>query len=95
MILDLSKPKLDWKSYREIVKNSRNAMLPSLIGVAVATVIGSLSIGMLFVLNQIITVRLTAILISVLLLGAASAFAFITRNILRTHANKFFERIEG
>lgn len=95
IIMDLSKPKLDWKSYREIVKNSRNAVLPMLIGVGIAVVLGVLSITLLFVLHELITIRLSAMLISALLLGAASAFAFITRNILRTHANKFFERIEG
>ncbi|MCH5164168.1 MAG: hypothetical protein J1F36_04050 [Clostridiales bacterium] len=95
ILLDLSKPKLDWKSYREIVKNSRNAMLPTLIGILISFVINGAAIAIFIVLYDIISVRLAAILVLVLMIGGALAFAFIMRNMLRSNVKKYFERIEG
>ena len=95
ILIDLSSPKLDWRSYREIVKNSRNAFLPILIGGAVSLLVGAASIGLIFILRDLMSIELASALVSTLMLGGAIAFAFITRNILSTNAARYFDRIEA
>lgn len=95
ILLDISKPKLDWRSYREIVKNSRNAVLPVLIGLLSAIVVFTLAIGLFYILRQILSARLAAVLIGVLLIAGALAFAFVVRNILSSRAKKYFDRVEA
>lgn len=95
ILIDLSKPKLDWRSYREIVKNSRNAVLPALVGFAVSAVVFGFAMVIYFLVVDQLGAQLASILIATLMLGGAVAFAFIVRNILSTNAKKYFDRIEA
>lgn len=96
LFLDISKPNLEWKSYREIVKNSRNAMLPVVVGMVITFAVGVLSVFLLYLFGKIkvLNIGISATLIITLLTTMAAVFAVIFRVKLKNKANKFFDRIE-
>ena len=52
IFMDFSRPNLYWKTYREIAKNSRNAMVPTLIGMVIAFVLIGLAFGTFILLEN-------------------------------------------
>ncbi len=93
--LDLSNPKLDWKSYNEIVKRSRNAMLPTIIGIGISALIAIGGIVALFVLSSLTSVVVASIIVCSVLIALAVVFAMVMKSILNKNIQKYFERIDG
>lgn len=93
--LDLSSPKLDWKSYREIVKNSRNATLPTLIGIAWAIFSGTAALITYITISTYISAQAASIVAYSIIILIALVIAIVMKCILNKNADKFFERIGG
>ena len=91
MFFDLCKPKLNWSTHTEAVKNNRSATIPMLIGMGVAAL---LLIGLPILLLVTIGTMWVALLITWLALyGAAIASAVVFRNLLYTNAERLYARI--
>lgn len=89
--LDLSRPKLNWATHNEAVKNNRNAVLPTFInmGVFILLLVAP-------VVAVVIVPSLTIMLIVTwsLLMVVAVAVALLFHFLLYSHVQRFIERIE-
>lgn len=91
MYFDLCKPKLNWSTHTEAVKNNRSATIPMLIGMGVAAL---LFMGLPILLILTIRTMWVALLITWLALyGAAIASAVVFHNLLYVNAERLYARI--
>ena len=88
--IDLRRPKLNWSTPNEAVKNNRNAVVPMLINMAVGILL--IAIPVTFVL--IIPSEIVAKLVSwTILCGMGVASALVFHNLLFANVDKLFEKI--
>lgn len=88
--IDLRRPKLNWSTPNEAVKNNRNAVVPMLINMAIGILL--IIIPIMFVI--IIPSEIVAKIISwVILCGIGATAAVVCHNLLYANVDKLFDKI--
>ena len=88
--IDLRRPKLNWSTPNEAVKNNRNAVVPMLISMA----IGILLIGIPIMFVMIIPSEIIAKIVAwVILCGIGVTAAVVGHNLLYANVDKLFDKI--
>ena len=88
--IDLRRPKLNWSTPNEAVKNNRNAVVPMLINMAIGILL--IIIPIMFVI--IIPSEIVAKIISwVILCGMGATAAVVCHNLLYANVDKLFDKI--
>lgn len=88
--IDLRRPKLNWSTPNEAVKNNRNAVVPMLISMA----IGILLIGIPIMFVMIIPSEIIAKIVAwVILCGIGVTAAIVGHNLLYANVDKLFDKI--
>ncbi|MCM1289067.1 MAG: hypothetical protein NC132_00155 [Corallococcus sp.] len=92
-LLDLKAPRLGWTNFNQGLKNARNSWIAMLIGLICAAVMAA--VATLFVIWFVKTLSWVAIVLMwVMLLGLAFAFAAVAYHVMVTRAQQCFEKIE-
>lgn len=93
-LLDLKEPKLGWSNFNQSLKNAKNSWIAMLIGLLTIAVIATISVG--FVLwFTLFEQWFVAVLMWLVLIGVAFAFAAISYKVMTNKATKYFEQIEA
>lgn len=88
--IDLRRPKLNWSTPNEAVKNNRNAVVPMLINMAIGILL--IFIPIMFVIT--IPSEIVAKVISwVILCGIGATAAVVCHNLLYANVDKLFDKI--
>lgn len=90
IVFDLQKPKLNWNTPNEAVKNSRNATLPMLISMVISIIMIVVPVVCLLLMPEIWVGVLVA---WVVMYVVALAAAFIFHNLLRANVDRLYNRI--
>ncbi len=90
VLMDLSKPKLDWVTHNEAVKNNKNSIIPMFINMAVFVLAIAIPIvALLLVQNATVILIITWLV----LFALAIAVAVVGHILLKKNTQRLFERI--
>lgn len=88
--MDLYRPKLNWSTPNEAVKNNRNAVVPMLINMAFSILLLAVPILCLVFLSSV-TVALIISWVLLIVVGATVAIVF--HNLLFANADALFDKL--
>ena len=88
--IDLRRPKLNWSTPNEAVKNNRNSVVPMLINMAASIVIIALPVVFLILIPSTLIAKIVA---WTLLCGVGVAAAIVFHNLLFANADRLFDNI--
>lgn len=92
-LLDLKSPKLGWTNFNQSLKNAKNSWIAMLVGLCVTLAMGLAAA--LFIVWFVATLQWYAVLLMwIVLVGVAFAFAAVSYKIMTGKATAYFERIE-
>lgn len=88
--IDLRRPKLNWSTPNEAVKNNRNSVVPMLINMAASIVIIALPVVFLILIPSTLIAKIVA---WTLLCGVGVTAAIVFHNLLFANADRLFDKI--
>lgn len=93
-LLDLKDPKLGWSNFNQSLKNAKNSWIAMLIGLLTIISIAIVTTGFV-VWFAIFEQWFVTVLMWLVLIGVALAFATVSYKIMAGKATKYFEQIEA
>ena len=90
IFMDLQRPKLNWTTPNEAVKNNRNAVVPTFINMGVSIILIAIPILCLIFISSVTV----AVAVSwAALIAAGIAVAVVFHNLLFANADRMFDRL--
>lgn len=92
VFIDLNRPKLNWTTPNEAVKNNRNAAMPMFINMAVSLILIAIPLLCLFLISSAVV---SAVVAWAVLVVIAAAIAIVFHNLLFANLDRLFDKING